>query len=299
MTERNKRTGFVALIGRPNVGKSTLLNRILGQKLSITSRKPQTTRHRILGVKTKDDTQYIYVDTPGLHRGAGRKINHFMNKAALSAMGDVDVVCFMVDGIHFNEGDAWALKQVKRANKPTVLVINKTDTLSDPDMLLPHIESLMQEYPFKAVVPVSAKQGKQIDVLENVVRSLLPESDFFYYPEDALSDRDDYFRASEIIREKLMRTLGEELPYEVHVVIDSLKKTEHLIEVSATLLVAREGQKPIVIGANGERLKSIGKAARLDLEKIWGTKVMLRLWVKVKDRWADNETLLKKWGYDG
>lgn len=298
MTEATKRTGFVALIGRPNVGKSTLLNRILGQKLSITSRKPQTTRHRILGVKTRDDTQFIYVDTPGLHRGAGRKINHLMNKAALSAMGDVDVVCFIVDGIHFNEGDAWALKQVKRADKPTVLVINKTDTLEDPDMLLPHVESLMQEYPFKAVVPLCAKNGKQVDVLENVIRSLLPETEFFYYPDDAVSDRDDYFRASEIIREKLMRTLGEELPYEVHVVVNSIKKSEKVIDVAATLLVAREGQKPILIGAGGERLKSIGKAARLDLEKIWGSKVMLRLWVKVKDRWADDASLLKKWGYD-
>jgi GTP-binding protein Era len=298
MTETNKRTGYVALIGRPNVGKSTLLNRILGQKLSITSRKPQTTRHRILGVKTVENTQFIYVDTPGLHRGAGRKINHFMNKAALSAMGDVDVVCFMVDGIHFNEGDAWALKQVKRADKPTILVINKTDTLENMDMLLPHIESLMQEYPFKAVVPVCAKNGKQVEALEHVIQSLLPASDFFYFPDDALSDRDDYFRASEIIREKMMRTLGEELPYEVHVVVDSLKKEENIIRVSATLMVGREGQKPIVIGAGGERLKAIGTSARLDLEKIWGKKVMLRLWVKVKDRWADDEAMLKKFGYD-
>lgn len=294
----SKHTGYVALIGRPNVGKSTLLNRILGQKLSITSRKPQTTRHRIVGVKTVENTQFIYVDTPGLHRGAGRKINHFMNKAALSAMGDVDVVCFMVDGIHFNEGDAWALKQVKRADKPTILVINKTDTLENMDVLLPHIEALMQEYPFKAVVPVCAKSGKQVDALESVIQSLLPETDFFYFPEDAVSDRDDYFRASEIIREKLMRTLGEELPYEVHVVVDSIKNEPNIVHVSATLMVAREGQKPIIIGAGGERLKAIGTSSRLDLEKIWGKKVMLRLWVKVKDRWADDEAMLKKFGYD-
>ncbi|MFI4955897.1 MAG: GTPase Era [Gammaproteobacteria bacterium] len=294
----NKHSGYVALIGRPNVGKSTLLNRILGQKLSITSRKPQTTRHRILGIKTEGDTQWVYVDTPGLHRGSDRKINHFMNRAAISAIGDVDVICFIVDGIHFNEGDAWALKQVKRADKPTILVINKTDTLEDKDILLPHIEQLMLEYPFKAVVPISAKSGKQVDVLEQAIKDLLPLADFFYFPEDALSDRDERFRASEIIREKLMRTLGEELPYEVHVMVDSLKKEEKIINVSATLLVAREGQKAIVIGKGGERLKSIGMAARLDMEKIWGKPVMLRLWVKVKERWADDESQLKKWGYD-
>lgn len=294
----NKHSGYVALVGRPNVGKSTLLNCILGQKLSITSRKPQTTRHRILGIKTEGDTQWVYVDTPGLHRGSDRKINHFMNRAAISAIGDVDVVCFVVDGIHFNEGDAWALKQIKRAEKPTILVINKTDTVENKDVLLPHIEQLMLEYPFKAVVPICAKNGKQVDVLEQTIKSLLPESDFFYFPEEALSDRDDRFRASEIIREKMMRALGEELPYEVHVVVDSLKKEETIINVAATLMVAREGQKAIVIGKGGERLKSIGTAARLDLEKIWGKKVMLRLWVKVKDRWADDESQLKKWGYD-
>ena len=294
----NKRTGYVAIIGRPNVGKSTLLNRILGQKLSITSRKPQTTRHRILGIKTVDDTQWVYVDTPGLHRGSDRKINHFMNRAAISAIGDVDVICFVVDGIHFNEGDAWALKQIKRADKPTILVINKTDTLENKDILLPHIEQLMNEYPFKAVVPISAKSGKQVEVLEETIKQLLPEGDFFYFPEDALSDRDERFRASEIIREKLMRTLGEELPYEVHVMVDTFKKEEKILNVNATLLVAREGQKAIVIGKGGERLKSIGMAARLDMEKIWGMPVMLRLWVKVKDRWADDESQLKKWGYD-
>jgi GTP-binding protein Era len=294
----NKRTGYVAIIGRPNVGKSTLLNRILGQKLSITSRKPQTTRHRILGIKTVEDTQWVYVDTPGLHRGSDRKINHFMNRAAISAIGDVDVICFVVDGIHFNEGDAWALKQIKRADKPTILVINKTDTLEDKDILLPHIEQLMTEFPFKAVVPISAKSGKQVEVLEEAIKQLLPEGDFFYFPEDALSDRDERFRASEIIREKLMRTLGEELPYEVHVMVDTFKKEEKIINVNATLLVAREGQKAIVIGKGGERLKSIGMAARLDMEKIWGMPVMLRLWVKVKDRWADDESQLKKWGYD-
>ncbi len=294
----HKQSGYVALVGRPNVGKSTLLNCILKQKLSITSRKPQTTRHRILGVKTEGDAQYIYVDTPGLHRGGGRKINHYMNKAALSALGDVDVVCFVVDGIYFNEGDAWALKQVKRADKPTILVINKTDTLEDKDILLPHIEMLMKEYAFKAVVPVCAKNGKQVEVLEEVIKSLLPESDFFYFPEEAITDRDEYFRASEMIREKLMRTLGEELPYEVHVAIDSIKKEESIVHVNATLIVAREGQKAIVIGKGGERLKSIGMDARLDMEKMFGKPVMLRLWVRVKDRWADDENRLKKWGYD-
>jgi GTP-binding protein Era len=293
-----KHSGYIALIGRPNVGKSTLLNSILGQKLSITSRKPQTTRHRILGVKTKGDTQFVYVDTPGLHRGGGRKINHYMNKAALGAMSDVDVVCFVVDGIHFNEGDEWALKQVKRVEKPTILVINKTDTLEDKDILLPHIEALMQHYPFKAVVPICAKNGKQVEVLEDVIQSLLPESDFFYFPEDALTDRDEYFRTSEIIREKLMRTLGEELPYEVHVAVDSIKKEENIVDISATLIVARDGQKAIVIGKNGERLKGIGQAARLDLEKMFAKKVMLRLWVRVKERWADDESHLKKWGYE-
>ncbi len=294
----NKHSGYIALIGRPNVGKSTLLNIILGQKLSITSRKPQTTRHRILGIKTEDDTQYIYVDTPGLHRGGDRKINHFMNKAALSALNDVDVVCFVVDSIHFNEGDAWALKQIKRAEKPTILVINKTDTLENKEVLLPHVEQLMKEYPFKAVVPVCAKNGSQVNALEAEIKSLLPASDFFYFPEDALTDRDEYFRVSEIIREKLMRSLGQELPYEVHVAIESIKKEENIINVNATLIVARDGQKAIVIGKGGERLKNIGTSARLDMEKMFEKRVMLRLWVRVKDRWADDESHLKKWGYD-
>ncbi len=290
--------GYIAVVGRPNVGKSTLLNRIIGEKLSITSRKPQTTRHRILGIKTQDTIQYIYVDTPGLHQKLPRKINKYMNKAAISAIHDVDLILFVVDSLYFNDGDAWVAQQLKNAKAPIILVINKMDSIGENDELLPHMAQLHEKYGFESIIPVSAKSGQNVPKLEKMITEKLPESDHFFFPEDAKTDRDDRFMASEIIREKLIRALGQELPYETHVVIEKMKKEGNIIHIDANIFVARDSQKSIVIGKGGERMKSIGQRARLDLEKILKSKIMLRLWVKVKDNWSDTDQLLQKFGYD-
>lgn len=293
-----KHCGYVAMVGRPNVGKSTLLNHILGEKISITSRKPQTTRHKVLGIQTEGDTQIIYVDTPGLHQKLPRKVNKYMNKAALSAITDVDVICFVVDAMHFNEGDQWVLDQLQKTKAPVILVINKVDTVTDQGELLQHAKHLSSLYPFKAIVPVSATSGYQLDKLQDEIKKELPETDFFFFPEDAKTDKDSRFQVAEIIREKLVRVLGQELPYETHVVIDRMKKEEKITHIDATVLVARESQKGIVIGKQGAVLKKIGTQARQDIEKRLDAKVMLKLFVKVKDNWSDSDQLLQKYGYD-
>jgi GTPase len=293
-----KRCGYVALVGRPNVGKSTLLNHILGKKISITSRKPQTTRHKVLGIFTEGDTQTIFVDTPGLNKSLPRKINKYMNKAAFSAISDVDVICFVVDGFHFNEGDQWVLDHLKGSKVPVILVINKIDTVPEKGILLERVESLRQQFDFHAVVPISATVGYQLDVLLKEIAACLPETDYFYFPEDTLTDKDDRFQASEIIREKLMRATSQELPYETHVVIDEMKKEPSIIRMHATIYVARDSQKGIIIGRGGEMLKKIGTQARVDMETRFNTKVMLQLFVKVKDKWSDSDQLLQDYGYD-
>lgn len=293
-----KHCGYVALVGRPNVGKSTLLNHILGKKLSITSRKPQTTRHKVLGILTQGDTQTVFVDTPGLLKTLPRKINKYMNKAAFSAINDVDVICFVVDGIHFNDGDQWVLDQLKNVTVPVILVINKMDTVPDKDMLLQRVADLSEQFTFHSVVPVSATVGTQLDVLLKQIKTCLPETDFFFFPEDSLTDKDDRFQAAEIIREKLMRATSQELPYETHVVIDEMRKEPTIIHMHATIYVARDSQKGIIIGAGGDMLKKIGTQARVDMETRFNTKVMLKLFVKVKDKWSDSDQLLQNYGYD-
>jgi GTP-binding protein Era len=293
-----KYCGYVALVGRPNVGKSTLLNHILGKKISITSRKPQTTRHKVLGILTQGETQTIFVDTPGLNKSLPRKINKYMNKAAFSAINDVDVICFVVDGFHFNEGDQWVLDHLKESKVPVILVINKIDTVSEKDRLLERVHALREQYQFHAVVPISATVGYQLDVLLAEIKACLPETDFFYFPEDSLTDKDDRFQASEIIREKLMRATSQELPYETHVVIDRMVKEPTIIHMDATIYVARDSQKGIIIGKGGEMLKKIGSQARIDMETRFNTKVMLKLFVKVKDKWSDSDQLLQDYGYD-
>lgn len=292
-----KHCGYIAIVGRPNVGKSTLLNRLLGKKLSITSRKPQTTRQRIIGVHTEGDTQMIFVDTPGLNQNMPRKINEYMNKAATSAIKDVDLVLFVVDGIFYNDGDAWALSMLEYTDKPVILVINKTDTVSD-EQLIPHTLELAKLGDFAAIVPVSANSGKGVERLRSVIQTYLPASDFFYFDEDQTTDKDIRFVLAEMVREKIMRALGEELPYETHVVIERLVKEEKITHVHACIFVARESQKPIVIGKGGARLKSIGTQSRLDMEKYLGTKVMLKCWVKVRDGWSDSDTQIQQFGYD-
>ena len=297
MPADSKRCGYVAIVGRPNVGKSTLLNHILGQKISITSRKPQTTRHQVLGIKTEDQHQIIFVDTPGLHKDAGKAINRYMNRAASAAIKDVDLVVFVVDRTAWTEEDAMVLEQIQRAGLPTMLVVNKVDLLADKAELLPHLQVLADKGDFAAILPVSALHKHNVAELEAEILKLLPESRHFF-PEDQITDRSQRFLAAEIVREKIMRQLGDELPYAIAVEIEEFAQEGAVLHISAVIFVERKGQKKILIGEKGSRLRSIGTDARRDMELLFDSKVMLRLWVKVKSGWSDDERALRSLGYD-
>mgnify|MGYP001547075563 FL=1 len=297
MTTERKRCGYVAIVGRPNVGKSTLLNHLLGQKISITSRKPQTTRHQVLGIKTEGDHQIIFVDTPGLHQGADKAINRYMNRAATSAIRDVDLVILVVDRTAWTDEDRMVLEQVKQAGVPVLLAVNKVDLLDDKSVLLPHIQMLSEQAEFAAILPLSALQHRQIDQLEREIISHLPES-LHFFPEDQITDRSQRFLAAEIVREKIMRQLGDEIPYAVAVEIEEFAQQGDILHLSALILVERKGQKKILIGEKGARLRSIGSEARADMERLFDSKVMLRLWVKVKSGWSDDDRALRSLGYD-
>ncbi|NVK40457.1 MAG: GTPase Era [Oceanospirillaceae bacterium] len=296
--EGDQRCGYVAIVGRPNVGKSTLLNRILGQKLSITSRKPQTTRHQILGIKTEGDLQVVYVDTPGLHKEQGKALNRYMNKAASDALRDVDLVVFLVDRTAWTDEDELVLTKVARVRCPVVLAVNKVDQLKDKTELLPHLEALTAKLEVAEIVPLSAKSGHNVDRLEEIVAEHMPAG-MHFYPEDQITDRSSRFVAAELVREKLMRNLGDEIPYGTTVEIEEFVQHEDgLLTISALILVEREGQKRIVIGDKGARLKTIGRDARLEMERMFDSKVMLNLWVKVRKGWADDDRALRSLGYD-
>lgn len=292
-----RRCGYVAIVGRPNVGKSTLLNHILGQKISITSRKPQTTRHQVLGIKTGDNCQIIFVDTPGLHSDAEKAINRFMNSAASAAIRDVDVIVFVVDRTAWTADDANVLAQIQRTGLPTVLVVNKVDLLADKEELLPHLQMLAAKADFAAILPVSALRRHNVDALEQQILRFLPEQDYFF-PEDQITDRSQRFLAAEIVREKIMRQLGDELPYAITVQIEEFAEEDGILHIAALIFVERQGQKKILIGEKGARLRSIGSDARRDMESLFDSKVMLRLWVKVKSGWSDDERALRSLGYD-
>lgn len=292
-----RRCGYVAIVGRPNVGKSTLLNHILRQKISITSRKPQTTRHQVLGIKTEGDYQIIFVDTPGLHLNAGKAINRFMNREASSAIRGVDLVIFVVDRTAWTEEDAAVLQQIQQAGRPTVLVVNKVDLLPDKAVLLPHLKALAAKADFVAILPISALGRHNIDALESQILEHLPESGFFF-PEDQVTDRSQRFLAAEIVREKIMRQLGDELPYATTVEIEEFAQEGEVLHISAVIFVERKGQKKIMIGEKGARLRSLGTDARHDMEALFDSKVMLRLWVKVKSGWSDDERALRSLGYE-
>ncbi|MAA72446.1 MAG: GTPase Era [Bermanella sp.] len=294
----SEKCGYIAIVGRPNVGKSTLLNRILGQKLSITSRKPQTTRHQILGMKTTDDVQAIYVDTPGLHEGYSEKaLNRYINKVASNAIKDVDLVVFVVDRTKWMPEDEVVLQKIMGANVPCILVINKVDHLADKSTLLPHLEEVSKKMNFLEVVPVSAKLGNNVEALEKSIAKYIPEG-MHFYDKDQFTDRSVRFLAAELVREKIMRQLGDELPYSMTVEIEKFEDDGRIITIHALILVEREGQKKILIGDKGERIKQIGTDARLDMEKMFDSKVMLNTWVKVKGGWADDERALKSLGYN-
>ena len=294
MTEQ--RCGFVAIVGRPNVGKSTLLNRLLGQKVSITSKKAQTTRHRILGIDTQGDTQVIYVDTPGLHKEEKRAINRLMNRAASSSMGDVEAVIFMVEGSHWLDDDQLVLERLKAANKPVILAVNKVDNVKDKNSLFPHLQWLASQHDFAAIVPISAEKGTQVEALRSEVEKHIGPCDHIF-PDDHITDRSSRFMAAEIIREKLMRNLGDEVPYSVTVEIEQFKEENGRFHINGLILVEREGQKKMVIGNKGEKLKRIGTDARQDMQRLFNYPVHLELWVKVKSGWADDERALRSLGY--
>jgi len=293
-----KRCGFVAFVGRPNVGKSTLLNHLLGQKLSITSRKPQTTRHRIMGIDTMGSTQMIYVDTPGIHKNEARAINRLMNRAASSSIADVDVVVFIVEPERWTEDDELVLEHIKKTDKPIILFVNKIDQIKEKEKLLPFLQTLSAKHNFQHLIPGAALQGEQIDELKKLLVSYMPEGDYIF-PEEYYTDRSERFLAAEIIREKLIRQLGDELPYSITVEIEQFKLDEAgLLRISGLILVERNGQKSIVIGKGGSRLKKVGTDARKDMSQIFGEKIFLELWVKVKDGWADDERALRSLGFD-
>ena len=296
MNEAVQRCGVIAIVGRPNVGKSTLMNHLLGQKISITSRKPQTTRHRIHGILTEDNCQMVFADTPGIHRDGGRALNKYMNQAAVSALGGVDIVCFMVDALKWTEADQYVLSLLPRDDTPVLLLINKIDTLEDKAQLLPHIERLAALYPFAAVIPVSALREGGLDDLRDELKKRLPEAPF-WFDEDQITDRSLRFMVAEIIREKVVRQLGQEVPHQVAVEIELWNDTERLTEIGASILVERSGQKKILIGHQGERIKKIGIQARQDIETLIDRQVMLNLWVKVKTGWSDNDRALRSLGY--
>ncbi|EWS54911.1 MULTISPECIES: GTPase Era [unclassified Methylibium] len=295
-----QRCGLVAIVGRPNVGKSTLLNALVGQKVSITSRKAQTTRHRITGIRSADAAQFVFVDTPGFQtrhtvKGAGA-LNRNLNKTVQSVMGDVDVVLFVVEAGRFGLDDAKVLSLVP-PGKPTLLVANKLDLVRRRAELAPWLKSMQERHPFAEFVPLAATSPDDVRRLLQIVQPYLPEQPWFY-DEEALTDRSERFLASEIIREKLFRLTGDELPYTSTVVIDEFKEEGALRRIAATIIVEREAHKGMVIGDKGERLKRIGTDARVELERLMDGKVFLEIWVKVRSGWADDEARLKSYGYE-
>lgn len=289
--------GYIALVGRPNVGKSTLLNCILQQKVSITSKKPQTTRHSILGICTEGDYQFVYVDTPGIHQGNKKAMNRMMNKTAISVLRDVDVIAFLVDGTHWKEEDEYVLSLVKQAKVPSLLVVNKVDKIDDKDQLLPWMEQMSAKHEFAAIIPISAKTGMQVDELQAKLQAYLPEGPHLF-PDDQLTDRPTKFLCAELVREKIFRFCGQELPYSVTVDIESFKDEGALVRIHALILVDKDNHKRMIIGDKGQKLKEIATTARIDMEKLLGKKVFLQCWCKVKSGWSDDERILKQLGYD-
>jgi len=292
----NKYCGFVAIVGRPNVGKSTLLNHLLGQKLCITSRKPQTTRHTLLGIKTQDNLQIIYVDTPGIHTNQTRAINRVMNRSAASVIADVDLVVLVLDRQEWTEADEYVAQQLANSSVPVLVAINKLDMVGDPDQLLPHIQFLSSKINAEDFVPVSALRRTHIDQLEDKIKTFIPAQSH-HFPEDQITDRSERFLAAELVREKITRQLGAEVPYQVTVEIEEFRVEKKITHISALILVEREGQKKILIGSNGSRLKKVGEQARADMEALFNCKVMLRTWVKVRSGWSDDERALRSLGY--
>ena len=290
------KSGYVSIVGKTNAGKSTLLNNILGQKIAITSRKPQTTRHRFLGIRTDNENQIIFVDTPGFHSGQKRALNRYMNKVASNAMRGVDIVLYVLDKLNWSEDD---LSRVQSISKETsiILIINKVDKLEDKGSLLPFIDNVSKDNLFSHIVPVSALKDIGVENLVRLIHEQLPEGGHLY-PEDQVTDISEKFLASEIVRENCINRLGDELPYRITVSIERYNQLKDIIHINSVIYVEKQSQKGMLIGQSGSMLKSIGTASRKELEKLLDSKVMLKTWVKVKNNWSDNESLLPSMGYD-
>ncbi len=291
------RAGHVAIVGRPNVGKSTLVNALVGRKVTIVAPKPQTTRHRILGVVNRPDAQLVLVDTPGLHEGARRVMNQYMNRVAISSSQDADVIVFVIEAMRFTEEDLWVWDRVRGLKQPLFLVINKLDRVFPKSELLPFLEDMTRRVPASEIIPISAQASDNLERLVELIAARLPVSPPLFAPE-VVTDRDEPFHAAEIVREKLTLKLREELPYGVNVQIERFAEENGRILIHAVIWVERAGQKAIVIGQGGERLKEIGRLARIELNDLWQRSVHLELWVKVKENWADSEMALRQFGYD-
>ncbi len=290
------RSGTVAIVGRPNVGKSTLLNRILGQKLVITCHKAQTTRHAVLGIKTREEGQMVFLDTPGIHERGDSALNRYLNRAARAAMADVDLALFVVEAMRWTDEDAKALAAIVAEGVTTIAVVNKVDAVKDKPRLLPYLQELGARHPFLAVVPVSAASGTQVEDLELAVLAALPEHENTY-PEEQITDRSERFFAAELLREQLMQRYGEELPYQTTVQIERFEDEGGRYRIHALIWVQRPGQKAIVIGSRGEALKAAATQARLEMQKLFGCPVHLEVWVKVKKSWSSDEAALAMLGY--
>jgi GTP-binding protein Era len=290
------RCGYIAIVGRPNVGKSTLMNALIGAKVSITSRKAQTTRHRITGIQTTPDTQYVYVDTPGFQTRHSNPLNKKLNRTVIDTLTAADVILFTVEAGTYGQADKQVLALLPK-NVPAILVINKSDRIKDKAVLMPFAQQVAADHDFATVVPVSAQQRFQLDALENEIRKHLPANPPIF-GEDDITDRSEKFLAAEIVREKVFRFVGEELPYTSTVVIEQFLQEGNLRRVFAAILVERDSHKAMVIGQKGAKLKEISTQARLDMEKLFGGPVYLEIWIKVKSGWADNEAGLRAYGYE-
>ena len=290
-------SGYVALIGRPNVGKSTLMNHLLGQKISITSRKPQTTRHRILGISSTEAGQAIYLDTPGMHNNQKRALNRYLNRTAETTLAGVDLVLWVIDSLSWQEYDETIFSKLRASGLPVILVVNKIDRIKDKDALLAFLADAQAKFPFRQLIPVSAIKRQNLDALQEQIMALLPKGEPIY-PEDQITDRPERFLAAEIVREKLTRRLGDELPYSLTVEIEKYDDLPQLTKIYAVIWVERSSQKSIVIGKTGEMLKKVGTDARKDIEVLIDKKVYLQCWVKVKKGWSDSERALQNLGFN-
>lgn len=291
------RCGFVAVVGRPNVGKSTLVNALIGAKVSIVTAKPQTTRHRILGVYTTPESQIVFVDTPGLHRKAGKAMNRLMNRTAANALADADIVLFVTEAGRFTDEDGDVLRRIQVAAAPVIAVLNKVDLIHPKELLLEHIATMAGRHEFADILPVSAKKRDNLDALMSMLPAYLPQSPALF-PEDMQTDRSTEFQAAEVIREKLTQSVHQEVPYGLTVQIERFASDDDRLTINAIIWVERDSQKGIVVGKGGSVLKRVGKAARLELRQHFGRPVHLELWVKVKDNWADSEKDLLSLGYE-